>query len=469
MFEISIAIAVSGIPEALPIVITVILVIGAERILRKKGLIRKLASVETLGSTQIICFDKTKTITEGKMKLNNIVTEKGELALKASVLCSDGYINEKGDLIGSPTGCAILQGAIDSNYNVKEILKLEELQSLSFNSENKYALSLRKEDEKRILYICGAPEILIKKSKNAELWKEEIDRLTKKGLRVIGVGYKEIKKTSKDLNKIANGFNFIGLLSFIDPLRDNVKEAIETCKRAGIRTILITGDHILTAKTIAEEIGLEVKEENIMNGQELDTLNENDLIKKINKNIKVFARVEPRHKLRIVDAWQKKGKIVAMTGDGINDAPAIKKANIGISLGSGTEVAKEVSDLVLLDDDFNTIIKTIEEGRIALDNLRKSLSYSLADSFASIILIGFSTIIFGWPLPILAVQVLWNNLIEDTFPGIAFAFEPKENDVMKRKPVKRNKLMTKEMKILIFATGIVDEFLVLLAFIFYTL
>jgi len=465
MFEISIAIAVSGIPEALPIVITVILVIGAERILRKKGLIRKLASVETLGSTQIICFDKTKTITEGKMKLNNIVTEKGELALKASVLCSDGYINEKGDLIGSPTGCAILQGAIDSNYNVKEILKLEELQSLSFNSENKYALSLRKEDKKRILYICGAPEILIKKSKNAELWKEEIDRLTKKGLRVIGVGYKEIKKTSKDLNKIANGFNFIGLLSFIDPLRDNVKEAIETCKRAGIRTILITGDHILTAKTIAEEIGLEVKEENIMNGQELDTLNENDLIKKINK-IKVFARVEPRHKLRIVDAWQKKGKIVAMTGDGINDAPAIKKANIGISLGSGTEVAKEVSDLVLLDDDFNTIIKTIEEGRIALDNLRKSLSYSLADSFASIILIGFSTIIFGWPLPILAVQVLWNNLIEDTFPGIAFAFEPKENNVMKRKPVKRNKLMTKEMKILIFATGIVDEFLVLLAFYF---
>lgn len=465
MFEISVAIAVSGIPEALPIVITVILVIGAERILRKKGLIRKLASVETLGSTQIICFDKTKTITEGKMKLNNIVTEKGELALKASVLCSDAYVNEKGDLIGSPTSRAILQGAIDSNYNVKEILKLEELQSLPFNSENKYALSLRKEDKKRILYICGAPEVLIKKSKNAKLWEEEIDRLTKKGLRVIGVGYKEIKKTSKDLNKIANGFNFIGLLSFIDPLRDGVKEAIETCKKAGIRTILVTGDHILTARTIAEEVGLEVKEENIISGQELDVLNDNDFVKKIDK-IKVFARVEPRHKLRIVDAWQKKGRIVAMTGDGINDAPAIKKANIGISLGSGTEVVKEVSDLVLLDDDFNTIIRTIEEGRVALDNLRKSISYSLADSFASIILIGFSTIIFGWPLPILAVQVLWNNLIEDTFPGIAFAFEPKENDVMKRKPVKKNKLMTKEMKILIFATGIVDEFLVLLAFYF---
>ncbi|HOI60218.1 MAG TPA: HAD-IC family P-type ATPase [Candidatus Pacearchaeota archaeon] len=465
MFETSIAIAVGGIPEALPIVITVILAIGGEKILRKQGLIRKLASVETLGSTQIICFDKTKTLTEGKMRLNNIITDRGELALKASVLCSDAYLDDKGSIIGSPTGCAILEGALNNNFNIKQVLESEELQNLPFNSENKYALSLRKDGNKRILYICGAPEKLIKKSKNAHLWEEEIKRLAEKGLRVVGVGYKEIKKTNKDLNKIANDFDFIGLLSFIDPLRVDVREAIETCKKAGIKTILATGDHALTAKRIAEEIGLEIGNENIMDGQELDNLNDTELLEKIGK-IKVFARVEPRHKLRIVDMWQKKGKVIAMTGDGINDAPAIKKADIGIALGSGTEVAKEASDLVLLDDSFNTIVKTIKEGRIALDNLRKSLSYSLADSFASIILIGFSTIIFGWPLPVLAVQILWNNLIEDTFPGMAFAFEPKEKNVMERKPAKKTNLMTKEMKVLIFATGIIDEFLILLSFYF---
>jgi len=465
MLETSIAVAVGGIPEALPIVITVILAIGGEKILRKQGLIRKLASVETLGSTQIICFDKTRTLTEGKMRLNNIITEHGELALKASVLCSDAYIDEKENITGSPTGCAIIEGAINNNFNIKETLKLEELQNLPFNSDNKYALSLRKEGKKRVLYICGAPERLINKSKNAKEWEEEIKRLAGKGLRIVGVGYKEVKKTSKDLNKIANDFNFIGLLSFIDPLRKDVREAIEICKKAGIKTILATGDHVLTAKTIAEEIGLEIKEGSIMDGQELDTLSDAELMERIGK-IKVFARVEPRHKLRIVDMWQKKGKVIAMTGDGINDAPAIKKADIGIALGSGTEVAKEASDLVLLDDSFNTIVKTVEEGRIALDNLRKSLSYSLADSFASIILIGFSTIIFGWPLPVLAVQILWNNLIEDTFPGIAFAFEPKEKNVMERKPAKKSGLLTKEMKVLIFATGIIDEFLALIAFYF---
>lgn len=466
MFETSIAIAVGGIPESLPIVITIILAIGGERILRKQGLIRKLASVETLGSTQIICFDKTRTLTEGKMKLSNIITKNGELTLKAGVLCSDAYMNEKGNIIGSPTGSAILEGAINNNFNIKQTLEIEELQNLPFNSINKYALSLRKENNKKTLYICGAPEKVLKKSKNAKLWQEEVERLAGKGLRVIAVASKEIKKTSKDLDKIAKDFDFIGLISFIDPIRKDVREAIETCKEAGIKTILATGDHIQTAKTVAEEIGLKIDEGNIINGQELDNLTDAELELKIGK-IKVFARVEPRHKLRIIDIWQKKGKVIAMTGDGINDAPAIKKADIGISLGSGTEVAKEASDLVLLDDGFATIVKTIKEGRVALDNLRKSLSYALADSFTSIILITFSTIVFGWPLPILPVQILWNNLIEDTFPTIAFAFEPKEKNVMKRKPNNRKTgLLTKEMKTLIFATGIIDQFIILLFFWF---
>ncbi len=465
MFETSIAIAVGAIPESFPIVMTIILAFGAEKILRKQGLIRKLSSVETLSSAQIICFDKTKTLTEGKMKLNNVISEHGELALRAGVLSSDAYLDEKDNIIGSPTGTAFFEAALSNNLNLKEILKTEELQKIPFNSKDKYSLSLRKEGEKRILYISGAPERLIAKSKNALLWKEEVERLAEKGLRVVGVGYKEVKKTSKDLNKIANDFTFIGLLTFIDPLRSDVKEAIEICNRAGIKTILATGDHLLTAKTIAEQIGLKVDSENIIEGKVLDSLSDAELMKRLGQ-INVFARVEPRHKLRIVDLWQKKGKIIAMTGDGINDAPAIKKADIGISLGSGTAVAKEASDLILLNDDFSTIVKTIEEGRIALDNLRKSLSFSLADSFSSIILIGFSTIAFGWPLPILAVQLLWNNLIEDTFPGMAFAFEPKESNVMERKPTQTKDLMTREMKFLIFSVGIIDEFFILLAFYF---
>ena len=465
MFETSVAIAVGAIPESFPIVMTIILAFGAEKILRKQGLIRKLSSVETLSSAQIICFDKTKTLTEGKMKLNNVISEHGELALKTGVLCSDAYLDENNNIIGSPTGIAFFEAATSNNLKLKELLEIEEINKMPFNSENKYSLSLRKEGNKRFLYISGAPERLIKKSKNASLWEKEIERLAEKGLRVVGVGYKEIKKTSKDLNKIANDFTFIGLLSFIDPLRSDAKDAIETCKKAGIQTILATGDHLLTAKTIAEQIGLEVAPENIIDGKELDSLSDAELTKRLPK-INVFARVEPRHKLRIVDLWQKKGKIIAMTGDGINDAPAIKQADIGIALGSGTDVAKEASDLILLNDDFGTIVKTVEEGRIALDNLRKSLSYSLADSFSSIILIGFSTIIFGWPLPILAVQLLWNNLIEDTFPGMAFSFEPKENNVMERKPTQTKDLMTKEMKFLIFTVGIIDEFFLLIAFYF---
>ncbi|MDD4358380.1 MAG: HAD-IC family P-type ATPase [Candidatus Pacebacteria bacterium] len=466
MFETSIAIAVGGIPEALPIVITMILVIGGERILRKQGLIRKLTSVETLGSTQIICFDKTKTLTEGKMKLNNIITQDGELAMEASIFCSDAYMDEEGIIVGGGTGAAILEGALNNKFDIKKTLEIEEIQNLPFNSINKYALSLRKEGNKKTLYICGAPEKILEKSKNASLWHEEIERLAEKGLRVIAVGCKEIKKTSKDLNKIAKNFNFIGLISFIDPIRNDVRESIEICKEAGIKTILATGDHAKTAKTIAEEIGLQVEAENILEGKDLDNLTDSELEEKMGK-IKIFARVEPRHKLRIVAMWQKKGKVIAMTGDGINDAPAIKKADIGIALGSGTEVAKEASDLVLLDDSFTTIVKTIEEGRTVLDNLRKSLSYALADSFTSIILVTFSTILFGWPLPILPMQILWNNLIEDTFPTIAFAFEPKEKNVMRRKPNNRKTgLLTKEMKTLIFATGIIDQFVILLFFSF---
>jgi len=328
-------------------------------------------------------------------------------------------------------------------------------------------LSLRKEGEKYFLYVSGAPERILEKSLNKEDWLEKLEKLTEKGLRVIGVGYKEISNSKfqiPNLNELANDFNFVGLIALKDPLRPEVKEGIKVCKKAGMKPVLVTGDHKLTAIAVAKEVGFELKKESVLEGRDLDKLSDKDLGKILEK-IQIFARVEPKHKMRIIKSWQEKGKVVAMTGDGVNDAPALKKADIGIALGSGTEVAKESSDLVLLNDSFSIIIKAIEQGRVILDNLRKSISYILADSFTSVILIGFAKIVFGWPLPILPVQILWNNFVEDTLPDIAYAFEPKEKGIMEKKPAPaKTPLLTKEMKILIFATGLIDEFLMLILF-----
>ena len=468
MFETSVAITVGGIPEALPVIMTLVLVIGMQRILRKKGLIRKLASVETLGSTQIICFDKTKTLTQGKMEVAQIEAEDKFLLLKAALLATEAFIEnseenpENWKIKGSPTDIAIVKKASQEGILKPELEKKSLLlNSFPFDSKLKYEATLRKENNKTFLYLSGAPEKLLEFSKNKENWKEKIEKMAQKGLRVIGIAFKEISD-EKEIDP--KNCHFLGLIGLKDPLREDVKEAIEICQKAGMRPILVTGDHKLTAKAVASEIGLEVKEEEILEGKDLEKLSQKELEEKVEK-IKIYARVLPEDKLRIVEAWQKKGKVVAMTGDGVNDAPALKRADIGIALGSGTEVAKEAADFILLDDSFSAIIKTIEEGRIILDNIRKAITYVLSDSFASMILVGVGTVIFGWPLPILPAQILWNNLVEDTFPNIAYAFEPKEKDVMKRKPSPlKAPLLTREMKILIFLVGIIDQFFVLLLF-----
>lgn len=473
MFETGVAIAVGGIPEALPVMMTVVLAVGMERILRKKGLIRKLSSVETLGSTSIICFDKTRTLTEGKMEIAEIISENEKLALKVAVLCNEAFIEnpkdppERWKIKGSPTDICLLRGGAKRNI-LKPLLEKKsiEIKKLPFNSVLKYQLSLREEEGKYFLYICGAPEKILEKSTNKGNWEEKLEHFTKKGLRVVGVGIKEVKKENikKDIKDLAKDFKFEGLIALRDPLRKDVKDAIKICQTAGMKPILVTGDHKLTAKFVANEIGMIVREGEILEGTELDKMSDEELFGILEK-IKIFARVEPKHKMRIIKAWQKKGKVVAMTGDGVNDAPALKQADIGIALGSGTDVAKEASDLVLLDDSFSAIVKAIEQGRVILDNLRKSISYILADSFTSVILVGFAKIIFGWPLPILPVQILWNNFVEDTLPDISYAFEPMEEDVMKRKPPsKSSPLLNKEMKVLIFGTGIIDQLIILILF-----
>jgi len=476
MFSTAVAIAVASIPEGLPVAMTVILSLGMRRILKRKGLVRKLASAETLGSTSIICTDKTATLTEGKMKVAGTYGKK-ELAIKAGALTSEAFLENPDEdkskwvFRGRPTDQALLEAGINEiKLDKGKGFEKNKISELSFNPINKYAAALYKDNDKKILYVCGAPERVINicslgKNRKKKL-KNELERFTRKGLRVVASAYKETK-TKRPIEKMVKNLDFAGFVLLKDPVRKEVKKAMNTCRRAGMKPIIVTGDHKLTAKAIAEELGFKVKEENILEGTDLDKMSDAELERNL-KNVQIYARVEPKHKMRIIEAWQEKGEVVAMTGDGINDAPALKKADIGVAIGSGTEVAKETSDLILLNDSFSIIVAAVEEGRAILDNIRKVITYLLADSFTEIILIGGS-ILAGFPLPISAVQILWVNLVDDGFPNIALAFEPKEKDLMKRKPQGHDvPLLNKEMKTIIFIIGIITD-IVLLGLFFWLL
>ncbi len=480
MFTTAIAVAVAAIPEGLPVALTVILSLGMQRILRKKGLVKRLLAAETLGSTSVIASDKTCTLTQGKMSVSEVFAIDGKSStlkqvVKVIALCNEAFVENPKDpkenwtLSGRPTDKALLAESIKWGISIEEIEKKEErINEITFDSIRKYAASLHKVSEKkRNLYVMGAPEKLINFSeldeKEIKKLNQKLEELTSKGYRVIAAATKcisgKLEENSKMENEIKD-LKFIGLVAMKDPLRRDAKEAISRVTRAGIRLIIITGDHKLTVKNIAEDLGMKIRGENIIEGKDLDLLTNKELDERI-KDIKVYARVEPKHKMRIVEAWQRRGDVVAMTGDGINDAPALKKADIGISIGSGTEVAKETSDLVLLDDSFSIIVAAIEEGRSVMDNIRKVMTYLLSDSFSEVVLIS-GALIMGFPLPILPVQILWVNLVEDGLPDIALAMEPKENDLMERKP-KGNKdpLLTKEMKTIIFIIGLFTDLILL--------
>jgi len=510
IFTTSVAIAVAAVPEGLPIAMTVVLALGMQRILKRRGLVRRLAAAESLGSTSIICVDKTGTLTEGKMEVAHIYTgaqelfydrkdnieafkdgkESNRLNLEIVAMCSEAYIEnpqeekDKWILRGRPTDRALTSAAIEAGIFPDEFKKTHpQIDLLEFRPDKKNSASLNRFSEtENILYVMGAPEKILEKSALIKLEgrMEEIDQdkfaelekkyhqLTGQGLRVLATAYKIIpEKQTKIEDQMLSKLNLVGFIALKDPLRAETKAAFEEAKLAGLRPIIVTGDHRLTAKAIAQELNLPTQEENIMEGQELSRLSDAELKEKIDK-IQIFARVEPSQKLKIIEAWQAKNQVVAMTGDGINDAPALKKADIGLALGSGTEVAKEVADIVLLDDNFSIIIAAIEEGRAIIDNIRKSIVYLISDSFSEIALIGLS-LIFGWPLPVLAAQILWINLIEDGLPTIALAFEPKEKDLMTRKPHSRDlPLLTKDIKILIFIIALVSV-VILLGLYYYLL
>jgi len=486
MFTIAVAVSVAAIPEGLPVAMTVILAIGMQRILKKRGLVRRLASTETLGSTSIIATDKTGTLTEGKMQVTEIIASgksNRQLVLEIITLNNEAFIENPDDVMdkwivrGRPTDKALLLAGMHAGINKKKLeKKMNLIAEMPFTSVKKYmakAYALSREED--ILYVSGAPEKILEMSsslrkggkeckltkKDEDKIKKQLEELTSRGLRVLAVSYKKIS----GLNDLFNNLVFVGMVALKDPIRKEVKRAIKTVKDAGMRPIIVTGDHKLTAKAVAQELGFNIREENIMEGKELDEITDEQLEKLVD-DIQIYARVEPKHKLRIVQAWQNKGHVIAMTGDGINDAPALKKADIGIALGSGTEIAKDVSDLVLLSDNFSIIVAAVEEGRAIIDNIRKVITYLLSDSFTETILVGAS-VIFGFPLPLIAVQILWVNIIEDGLPGIALAFEPKEKDIMKQKPVeKKAPLLNKEMKVLIFIIGIITD-LFLLGLFFY--
>ncbi len=480
MFEISIAVAVASIPEGLPVAMTTVLALGMQRILKKEGLVRRLSSVETLGSTSTIATDKTLTLTQGKMKVDKVVSKDEKKALEIASICANGFIENPEDsfteweIKGGPTDRALILGAAEKGVERPALnAGLKELDSIPFDSELKITASLRErktDGDKNTLFISGAPERVLGLANPKEIkdWQKKLEKLTGKGLRVIAVARKDLGGNQEKILKeewfaMEKGkmkrmpdLTFVGLIALRDPLREDVKDSIETCRKAGMRPLIVTGDHLFTAKAVGQELGFNTGEENIILGEELDNISDEELDRRL-EEIEIYARVEPRHKLRIIKAWQKRKEVVAMTGDGINDAPALKKADVGVALGSGTEVAKQASDLILLEDSFSTLVLAVREGRSILDNIRKVTTYLISDSFTEIILIGVG-VLAGTPLPVTALQILWVNLVEDGLPGIALAFEPEEEGVMEREPEPQDiSLLTEEMKALTLIVGIVDD------------
>jgi len=448
-FYTAIALVVSAIPEGLLPVVTVVLVVGMGRVLKNKGLVRKLMTAETLGSVTVLCIDKTGTLTTGQMTVTDLITENQELAWQIMTKCNEAILTN-GQVLGRPTDRALLSAGLQAGFkqNSEERLAL-----LPFDAQKKYLAVLYP----KTLYVAGAPEILLPmaeiKQEKKEKWIFNINQLSRQGLRLIGLAWKETSSL-QDLE----GLKFIGLAVLKDPLRSDAKEAMDICQQAGIRLVMVTGDHQLTAKNIAQELGLATNLDQLINGSEI-----NEAVLKRIREINVFSRVSPEQKLQIVSAWQEQGEIVAMTGDGVNDAPALKKADIGIALASGTDMSKEVADLVLLKNSFKTIVAAIEQGRIMFENIKKAILYLLSTDFSEIILI-LLAVLFGLPLPLLPAQILWINIIEDTFPGFALALEPGEKQVMQDK-IRARKILDQPIRRLMMIIGLATGVISFLLFI----
>lgn len=454
-FLVAVALAVAAIPEGLPAVVTIVLSIGVTSMAKRQALIRKLNAVETLGCTQIICTDKTGTLTQNKMTVVQDESNNQKLLAEAMALCSDAEIGEDDiEAIGEPTEAALVNFA---NKIGLPKYKLEQeaprIGEAPFDSMRKMMSTVHNKNEKIIQYTKGACEILLERSTHyldkdgqvvpmTEEIKQEVRRKNKefadKALRLLGAAYREYDQVPEnfDAENLEKDLTFIGFVGMIDPCRPEVYDAIKECRKAGIRPVMITGDHIDTAVAIGKDLGIIKDASEAMTGAELDGLSEKDLIKKV-KKCSVFARVQPEHKTKIVRAFKAQDLVVAMTGDGVNDAPSIKAADIGISMGiTGTDVTKQASDMVLADDNFATIVNAVEEGRKIYDNIRKVLQFQLSTNAAEVIYV-FLASAFGITI-VTPAQLLWINMVTDSTPGLALGMEKAEGNLMKRKPRNSN-------------------------------
>lgn len=478
MFMTAVGLAVAAIPEGLPAIVTIVLSIGVTKMAKKNSIIRKLPAVETLGSSNVICSDKTGTLTQNKMKVVEINSKNQEFAVELSCMCTDCDVNiedGKTTVQGEPTEAALVNYALETGKN-KNILyqEMPRINEIPFDSNRKMMTTIHKLGNKYRIITKGAPDVLLercsKEIENNMFSKIRIQNqnleMAKKALRVIAIAYKDVDVLPNRIDTwtIENDLTFVGLLGMIDPPREGVKEAVKTCKKAGIKTVMVTGDHIATATAIARELNILGKDDKAMTGQELEKMSQKQLEENI-KDYSVFARVTPEHKVRIVKAWQKRGAVVAMTGDGVNDSPALKNADIGIAMGkNGTDVAKNAADMILADDNFVTIVEAVKQGRNIYANIKKAIHFLIATNIGEIVTI-FVGLLLGLKSPLLAIQLLWVNLVTDSLPAIALGLEPAEKDIMNKQPVNsRKSIFADGLWNKIIVEGIMIGMLTLLAF-----
>ena len=515
MFMFGVALAVASVPEALAAVVTGSLAIGMYKMAKRHALVRKMPAVETLGSTTVICSDKTGTLTKGEMTVRRIYTgneiinvtgvgyePKGEFhteggnailkkevfsrLLQASFLCNDAELFIDGDkwrVRGDPTEGALIVASAKADFQTDDIRKqYPRISEVPFSSERKRMTTVHSTpDGSKIVYSKGAPEVILERcthiheadkvEKMTEKKKQEIQRVNEEmardALRVLGIAYQKIQTDDATLSEetLEKDLIFLGLLGMIDPPREEAKEAVKVCEKVGIKVVMITGDHKLTAFAIAKEMGIYKEGDMVLTGEDLERMIDEEF-EDIVEKVTVYARVSPTHKLKIVQAWKKKGHVVAMTGDGVNDAPALKHSDIGVAMGvTGTEVTKEAADLVLADDNFATIVNAIELGRGIFDNIKKYLTYLLQANLVEIIVLSIA-VLAGFPLPLLPVQILYINLATDGLPAIALGVSPSDPDVMKSPPRRPTEtVFTKEVKIFLLRAVLIEVPLLLWVFL----
>lgn len=507
MFMTAVSLAVAVIPEGLVAVSTIVLAIGVQKMVKKHAIVKKLPAVETLGSSTVICSDKTGTLTQNKMTVEKVfcddelqdvkkvnTTEDFKKLVYNCMLCNDSRLLEDGQLAGDPTETALVDMAFKLDYEQSIYRENPRVEEVPFDSERKLMTTVNKKNGKYIVYTKGGVDELLKCC-NSFLYKGEVrtsinnyakwirennEKMAKDALRVLAFAYKELDHmpSKTEMKTIESDLTFIGMVGMIDPPRIEAKKAVEKCKKAGIKTVMITGDHKVTAVAIAKKLGILKDESEALTGTELEKMTDEELTKNVRK-YSVYARVSPEHKVRIVKAWQANGEVVAMTGDGVNDSPALKTADIGCAMGKvGTEVAKEAADVILTDDNFATIVSAVEEGRRIYDNILKVIQFLLSCNVGEVIVLLLATLFapqigqwFGISditmiQVLLPIHILWINLVTDTFPALALAFDPANKDIMDRKPVKRNEgIFTKGRTFRIIYQGIMIGGLTLVAYL----